>query len=224
MTNAEKIDFSMTSYLPVDLPDDGGTAMFVTCMLRDISASYGVAFRGYELLRLLGVREFNRFADKVMYDEDGALRLAVLLERLAVSYPHQAPCANVYAQTIRSAICKAKAEALMSKLVFATNAERQSALLDGLFASMTAPGHEEEAADDESRDIECQDFSDATIATLATSYAGKVTLATAEVAQILGREEQTLRLWASRQTGPIQPKKVGGRLLWLTEDVQRLLK
>ncbi len=48
-------------------------------------------------------------------------------------------------------------------------------------------------------------------------------LATREAASHLNREAQTLRIWACRGNGPIQPIRVGGRLAWPTEAIRRLL-
>lgn len=39
----------------------------------------------------------------------------------------------------------------------------------------------------------------------------------------LCREPQTLRLWACKQSGPIQPLRVHGRLAWPIADIRRLL-
>jgi hypothetical protein len=39
----------------------------------------------------------------------------------------------------------------------------------------------------------------------------------------LGRAEQTLRLWAMHDTGPISPFRVHGRLMWRTSDIRRVL-
>lgn len=38
----------------------------------------------------------------------------------------------------------------------------------------------------------------------------------------LCRKEQTLRIWASRENGPIRPFRVGGRLMWPTAELRRL--
>jgi hypothetical protein len=39
----------------------------------------------------------------------------------------------------------------------------------------------------------------------------------------LGREPQTLRAWACKETGPISPRRVNGRLHWPTAEIRRLL-
>lgn len=51
----------------------------------------------------------------------------------------------------------------------------------------------------------------------------RATLPTNEAAFHLNRAEQTLRIWASRQTGPVQPIRIRGRLAWPTADLRRLL-
>jgi hypothetical protein len=39
----------------------------------------------------------------------------------------------------------------------------------------------------------------------------------------LNRQPQTLRCWASAESGPLRPVRVHGRLAWKTEDLRRLL-
>jgi hypothetical protein len=39
----------------------------------------------------------------------------------------------------------------------------------------------------------------------------------------LGRQPQTLRVWACRENGPIRPLRVHGRLLWRTAEIRKLL-
>jgi hypothetical protein len=51
----------------------------------------------------------------------------------------------------------------------------------------------------------------------------RVALPTKEAAFHLNRAEQTLRLWASKQNGPLQPVHVNGRLAWLVADIRRVL-
>jgi hypothetical protein len=47
---------------------------------------------------------------------------------------------------------------------------------------------------------------------------------TSEAAPSIHRKPQTLRKWACTGTGPIQPVRVNGRLLWRIADLQRLLR
>lgn len=49
------------------------------------------------------------------------------------------------------------------------------------------------------------------------------TLTTQEAAHFLMRRPQTLRIWASRECGPLRPIRVNGRLAWSVEDVRRVL-
>lgn len=51
----------------------------------------------------------------------------------------------------------------------------------------------------------------------------RATLSTPEAAYHLNRAQQTLRLWAMRKDGPLQPIKVNGRLAWRVSDMKRLL-
>lgn len=48
-------------------------------------------------------------------------------------------------------------------------------------------------------------------------------LSTVEAAKVLLIKPQTMRRWASLQDGPLQPTKVGVRLLWPLPDLQRVL-
>jgi hypothetical protein len=48
-------------------------------------------------------------------------------------------------------------------------------------------------------------------------------LPTPEAAAQLNRAEQTLRLWAMRGDGPIQPLRINGRLAWPVTELKRLL-
>ena len=48
-------------------------------------------------------------------------------------------------------------------------------------------------------------------------------LPTSEAAFHLNRAQQTLRLWAMREDGPLRPVRINGRLAWKTEDIRRLL-
>lgn len=48
-------------------------------------------------------------------------------------------------------------------------------------------------------------------------------LSTSEAAFHLNRAQQTLRLWAMRENGPIRPIRVNGRLAWPVADLRRVL-
>lgn len=51
----------------------------------------------------------------------------------------------------------------------------------------------------------------------------RAALPTNEAAFHLNRAEQTLRLWAMREDGPLRPVRVHGRLAWSVSDIRRLL-
>lgn len=51
----------------------------------------------------------------------------------------------------------------------------------------------------------------------------RAALPTADAAAHLNRAEQTMRLWACRENGPIRPIRINGRLAWKTDDIRRLL-
>jgi hypothetical protein len=51
----------------------------------------------------------------------------------------------------------------------------------------------------------------------------KPNLKTSEAAFYLNRATQTLNIWACRSgTGPMVPKRIGGRLAWSTAEVKAL--
>lgn len=52
----------------------------------------------------------------------------------------------------------------------------------------------------------------------------RTALPTHEAARHLNRAQQTLRLWAMRENGPIRPLRINGRLAWPTADLRRLLE
>ncbi|HRN64078.1 MAG TPA: DNA-binding protein [Alicycliphilus sp.] len=52
----------------------------------------------------------------------------------------------------------------------------------------------------------------------------RATLPTPEAARHLHRAEQTLRLWACRENGPIRPLRINGRLAWRVADIRRLVE
>lgn len=51
----------------------------------------------------------------------------------------------------------------------------------------------------------------------------RAALPTPEAAFHLNRAQQTLRLWAMRDDGPIRPLRINGRLAWPVSDLRRLL-
>lgn len=51
----------------------------------------------------------------------------------------------------------------------------------------------------------------------------RTAITTAEAAGHLNRAQQTLRLWAMREDGPIRPVRVNGRLAWPVADLKRVL-
>jgi hypothetical protein len=49
------------------------------------------------------------------------------------------------------------------------------------------------------------------------------TVNTAAAANYLHLAPQTLRIWACRENGPIRPRRIHGRLHWMTADIRHLL-
>jgi hypothetical protein len=52
----------------------------------------------------------------------------------------------------------------------------------------------------------------------------RATLPTPEAAFHLNRAQQTLRLWAMRENGPIRPIRIHGRLAWPVAELRRILQ
>lgn len=48
-------------------------------------------------------------------------------------------------------------------------------------------------------------------------------LPTNEAARHLNRAEQTMRLWACKEDGPIRPIRINGRLAWPVAELRRVL-
>jgi hypothetical protein len=48
-------------------------------------------------------------------------------------------------------------------------------------------------------------------------------LPTHEAAFHLSRAQQTLRLWAMREDGPLRPMRINGRLAWKVSDIKSLV-
>jgi len=46
---------------------------------------------------------------------------------------------------------------------------------------------------------------------------------TETAAHHLNRRPQTLRCWASLETGPLRPQRINGRLAWPTSEIRALL-
>lgn len=51
----------------------------------------------------------------------------------------------------------------------------------------------------------------------------RLTIDTATAAFHLNRRPQTLRAWASTERGPIQPRRIAGRLAWSVAEIRSLL-
>lgn len=51
----------------------------------------------------------------------------------------------------------------------------------------------------------------------------RTTLPTPEAAGHLSRAQQTLRMWAMREDGPIRPLRINGRLAWPVSELRRVL-
>ena len=52
----------------------------------------------------------------------------------------------------------------------------------------------------------------------------RANLPTHEAAFHLNRAQQTLRLWAMRENGPLRPIRIHGRLAWPVAELRRILQ
>ena len=62
-----------------------------------------------------------------------------------------------------------------------------------------------------------------TIQPVSLERESRAALPTNEAAHHLNRAQQTLRTWACRESGPLRPIRISGRLAWKTDDLRRLL-
>ena len=51
----------------------------------------------------------------------------------------------------------------------------------------------------------------------------RATVGTGAAAFQLNRQEQTLRVWACYENGPLRPRCINGRLAWAVADIRRVL-
>jgi hypothetical protein len=58
---------------------------------------------------------------------------------------------------------------------------------------------------------------------VALQHETRATLPTPEAAFHLNRAQQTLRLWAMREDGPLRPLRINGRLAWPVSELRRVL-
>lgn len=63
-----------------------------------------------------------------------------------------------------------------------------------------------------------------TVHTVPLERETRANLPTHEAAYHLNRAQQTLRLWAMHQNGPVRPIRVNGRLAWPVSDLRRILQ
>lgn len=47
---------------------------------------------------------------------------------------------------------------------------------------------------------------------------------TAAAAFYLNRAQQTLRIWACKENGPVRPVRINGKLLWPVAELRRLVR
>jgi len=58
---------------------------------------------------------------------------------------------------------------------------------------------------------------------VSLTHETRASLPTHEAAFHLNRAQQTLRLWAMREDGPIRPLRINGRLAWPVVELRRVL-
>jgi hypothetical protein len=59
---------------------------------------------------------------------------------------------------------------------------------------------------------------------ISLQHETRANLPTNEAAYHLNRAQQTLRLWAMREDGPIRPFRINGRLAWPVAELRRVLQ
>lgn len=62
-----------------------------------------------------------------------------------------------------------------------------------------------------------------TVQPVSLALETRAALPTPEAAFHLNRAQQTLRLWAMDGSGPLQPRRINGRLAWPVADLRKLL-
>lgn len=62
-----------------------------------------------------------------------------------------------------------------------------------------------------------------TIQPVSLAQETRAALPTAEAAYHLNRAQQTMRLWAMNESGPVRPLRINGRLAWPVVELRRLL-
>ena len=62
-----------------------------------------------------------------------------------------------------------------------------------------------------------------TVQPVSLALETRAALPTPEAAFHLNRAQQTLRLWAMDGSGPLQPRRINGRLAWSVSDIKTLL-
>ena len=62
-----------------------------------------------------------------------------------------------------------------------------------------------------------------TIQPISLDRETRAALPTPEAAFLLNRAQQTLRLWAVREDGPLRPLRINGRLAWPVAELRRVL-
>lgn len=68
-----------------------------------------------------------------------------------------------------------------------------------------------------------RNMAQSTINVIPLERESRSSLPTPEAAYHLNRAQQTLRLWAMRENGPIRPLRINGRLAWPVAELRRLL-
>ena len=82
------------------------------------------------------------------------------------------------------------------------------------------PRHRNAVMFNESSD---SDMAAKTVQPVSLALETRAVLPTLEAAFHLNRAQQTLRLWAMREDGPLRPRRINGRLAWSVKDLKALL-
>lgn len=68
------------------------------------------------------------------------------------------------------------------------------------------------------------DMANPTLHPVSLDRETRAALPTPEAAYHLNRAQQTLRLWAMRENGPLRPIRINGRLAWPVADLRKILQ
>lgn len=72
-------------------------------------------------------------------------------------------------------------------------------------------------------DSEWKSMATTTFGPVSLECETRIALPTSEAAIHLNRSQQTLRIWACYEDGPLRPMRINGRLAWPVSELRRVL-